>query len=433
VRARFGTMFQSMTVRNYRLFTTGQITKLVGVWMQFTAQDWLVLELTHNSAQAIGVVTALQFAPVLLLTLYGGKLADRHDKRLMLIWANCVSSVLAVALGLLVVTNAVTLIWVFVFAFLMGVANAIETPVRQAFASEMVPAELLPNALSLSAAAFNSARVIGPALAGLAIQGVGLGPVFLLNTLTYLAPMVGLLRMRASELHRVPRNGAADTRIREGLRYVRQREDLLMPMVLLAVVGLAGFNFQLTLSVLAKKVFETGAAEFGLLTTALAIGALAGALAGSGRRSRPSVWVVLGAGIAFGALETVVGFAPTFLLTAVLLAPTGFFMIYFMQATNQRLQLGTDATHRGRVMALFILVFVGTTPVGAPLIGWLSERYGPRLGIWGGGAVSMLAALVALAWQLRRSDARIRVRLSPIPKLYVVDAPADTPTPVGVS
>jgi MFS family permease len=351
----------------------------------------------------------------------------------MLVWANCVSSVLALGLGLLVVTNAVTLIWVFVFAFLMGVANAIETPVRQAFASEMVPAELLPNALSLSAAAFNSARVIGPALAGLAIQGVGLGPVFLLNTLTYLAPMVGLLRMRVSELHRVPRNGAADTRIREGLRYVRQREDLLMPMVLLAVVGLAGFNFQLTLSVLAKKVFETGPAEFGLLTTALAIGALAGALAGSGRRSRPSVWVVLGAGIAFGALETVVGFAPTFLLTAVLLAPTGFFMIYFMQATNQRLQLGTDATHRGRVMALFILVFAGTMPVGAPVIGWLSEQYGPRLGIWAGGAVSMLAALVALAWQLRRSDARIRVRLSPIPKLYVVDAPADTPTPVGVS
>jgi MFS family permease len=180
-------------------------------------------------------------------------------------------------------------------------------------------------------------------------------------------------------------------------------------------------------------VFETGPAEFGLLTTALAIGALAGALAGSGRRSRPSVWVVLGAGIAFGALETVVGFAPTFLLTAVLLAPTGFFMIYFMQATNQRLQLGTDATHRGRVMALFILVFAGTMPVGAPVIGWLSEQYGPRLGIWAGGAVSMLAALVALAWQLRRSDARIRVRLSPIPKLYVVDAPADTPTPVGVS
>jgi MFS family permease len=432
VRARLGTMFQSLKVRNYRLFATGQITKLVGVWMQFTAQDWLVLELSNNSAQAVGVVTALQFAPVLLLTLYGGKLADRHDKRTILIIANSTFSVLALGLGLLVATGAVTLIWVFVFAALMGVANAVETPVRQAFASEMVGRELLPNALALSAATFNSARVIGPALAGLAIQFVGLGPVFLLNTLTYLASMLGLARMRTSELYRMPRN-ATDTRIREGLRYVSKRDDLLMPMLLILVVGLAGFNFQLTLAVLAKTVFHTRPAEFGLLTTALALGALVGALAGSGRRARPSVWIVLFAGVGFGVLETVVGLAPTFLLTALLLIPTGFFMIYFMQAANQRLQLGTDATYQGRVMALFILVFAGTSPVGAPVIGWLSEQYGPRLGIWGGGAVSLLAALVALGWQLRRSNARIRLRLSPMPKFYVVLPPAEAPSPVTVA
>ena len=432
MRARLGTIFQSLKVRNYRLFATGQITKLVGVWMQFTAQDWLVLELSNNSAQAVGVVTALQFAPVLLLTLYGGKLADRHDKRTILIIANSTFSVLALGLGLLVATGAVTLIWVFVFAALMGVANAVETPVRQAFASEMVGRELLPNALALSAATFNSARVIGPALAGLAIQFVGLGPVFLLNTLTYLASMLGLARMRTSELHRMPRN-ATDTRIREGLRYVSKRDDLLMPMLLILVVGLAGFNFQLTLAVLAKTVFHTRPAEFGLLTTALALGALVGALAGSGRRARPSVWIVLFAGVGFGVLETVVGLAPTFLLTALLLIPTGFFMIYFMQAANQRLQLGTDATYQGRVMALFILVFAGTSPVGAPVIGWLSEQYGPRLGIWGGGAVSLLAALVALGWQLRRSNARIRLRLSPMPKFYVVLPPAEAPSPVTVA
>jgi MFS family permease len=393
----------------------------------------LVLELSNNSAQAVGVVTALQFLPVLLLTLYGGKLADRHDKRHMLIVANGVFSVLALGLGLLVVTNTVTLTWVFMFAALMGVVNAIETPVRQAFASELVSRELLPNALSLSSATFNSARVVGPALAGIAIQLFKIGPVFLLNTLTYLAPIVGLVLMRTAELHRSPRNHAADTRIREGLRYVGKREDLWLPMALLLVVGLAGFNFQLTLAVLAKKVFQTQPAEFGLLTTALAIGALAGALASSGRRSRPSVWVVLSAGIGFGVLETLVGFAPSFLLTCVMLVPTGFFMIYFMQATNQRIQLGSDAVHRGRVMALFILVFVGTTPVGAPVIGWLSEQYGPRLAIWAGGAVSALAALVALAWQLRRSDARIRMRLRPLPKLYVVVAPAEAPTPATVS
>lgn len=429
MRARLGTMFQSLTIRNYRLFTTGQITKLIGVWMQFTAQDWLVLKLSNNSAQAVGVVTALQFVPVLALTLYGGKLADRYDKRRMLIIANGAFSILALGLGLLVITDSVTLHWVFAFAFAMGIANAIETPIRQAFAAEMVSKELLANALSLSAAAFNSARVIGPALAGVAIAAFDIGPVFLLNTLTYLAPMVGLMRMRASELHRAPAP-AADTRIREGLRYVRAREDLWLPMALLLVIGLAGFNFQLTLAVLAKNVFHTSPALFGLLTTALALGALGGALASSSRRSRPSVWVVLGAGIIFGVLEIVVGFAPNFITTAAILVPTGFFMIFFMQATNQRIQLGTDPTYRGRVMALFVLVFLGTTPVGAPLIGWLMEHYGARLGIWAGGVVSLIATLAALGYQLHRSGARIRLRLRPLPKLYVVPAPIELGTPI---
>ena len=428
MRARLGTTFQSLTVRNYRLFASGQILKLIGVWMQFTAQDWLVLELSHDSAYALGVVTALQFTPILLLTLYGGKLADRHDKRQLLIAAHGVFSVLALGLGILVATDTVTLTWVFAFAALMGTVNAIETPVRQAFVSELVTRELLPNALSLSAATFNSARVIGPALAGLAIALAGTGPVFLLNTVTYLAPMVFLLRMDVSRLHREQKM-TQDTRIRDGLRYVWHRGDLLLPIALLFVVGLAGFNFQLTLAVLAKTVFGTGAEQFGLLSTALAIGSLGGALAGSGRRSRPSVYVVLGAAVGFGALETLVGFAPNFWSTALMLIPTGFFMIYFAQATNQRIQLGTDAAYRGRVMALFVLVFIGTTPVGAPAIGWLSQHYGPRLGIWAGGLMSLVAALVVLGWQLRRSGARIGLRLLPLPKLYVI-APHEVPAPV---
>jgi len=428
VRARLGTTFQSLRVRNYRLFASGQILKLIGVWMQFIAQDWLVLELSNDSAYALGVVTALQFAPVLLLTLYGGKLADRHDKRRLLIGAHGVFSVLALGLGILVATDTVTLTWVFVFAALMGTVNAIETPVRQAFVSELVTRELLPNALSLSAATFNSARVIGPALAGLAIALAGTGPVFLLNTATYLAPMIFLLRMDVSHLHREQKM-TQDTRIRDGLRYVWHRGDLLLPIALLFVVGLAGFNFQLTLAVLAKTVFGTGAEQFGLLSTALALGSVGGALAGSGRRSRPSVYVVLGAAVGFGALETLVGFAPNFWSTALLLIPTGFFMIYFAQATNQRIQLGTDAAYRGRVMALFVLVFIGTTPVGAPAIGWLSEHFGPRLGIWAGGLMSLVAALVVLGWQLRRSGARIGLRLLPLPKLYVI-APREVPAPV---
>jgi MFS family permease len=424
VSARLGTTFQSLTVRNYRLFTTGQITKLIGVWMQFTAQDWLVLTLTHNSPSALGVVSSLQFLPVLLLTLYGGKLADRYDKRLLLVAANAVFSVLALSMGLLVVTHTVTLHWVYLLAALMGTVNAIETPVRQSFVSELVERPLLPNALSLSAATFNSARILGPAVAGGAIALVGTGPVFLLNTLTYLGPLVSLLRMRPAELYQEEREERPDASIREGLAYVRRREDLIVPIALIFVVGLLGFNFQLTLPLLAKNVFQVGPEQFGLLTTALATGALAGALASSGRRSRPSVWVVIGAATAFGVLETVVGFGPTFWVTAMLLLPTGFFMIFFAQACNQRIQLGVDAAHRGRVMALWVLVFLGTTPVGSLVMGWLSQQYGPRTGVWLGGVVSSLAGASMLVWQLRRSGGRITVQLRPWPRFVVTEEPA---------
>lgn len=424
MRARLGRTFQSLQIRNYRLFASGQIIKLTAVWMQFVAQDWLVLELTDNSAYALGIVTALQFAPTLLLTLYGGKLADRYDKRTLLIWANAAFSVLALGLGLLVASGVVTLHWVFFFAAAMGVVNAIETPVRQAFVSELVGRELLPNALSLSAAAFNTARVLGPAAAGAAIALVGTGPIFLINTITYLAPAVALLRMRVGELHRERRRAAVGG-VRDGLRYVWRREDLMLPLALLFVIGMVGFNFNLTLPVLAKVVFETGPERFGLLVTALALGSLGGALAGSGRRARPSVYVVIGAAVGFGVLTTAAGLVPSFWGTAAVLVPTGFFMIYFAQATNQRLQLGADPSYRGRVMAAFVLVFVGTTPVGGPLIGILAEHFGPRVSIWAGGAVSLLAGLGALAWQLRRSGARIGVRLRPLPPFYVI--PAETP------
>ncbi len=437
MRARLGTTFQSLKVRNYRLFASGQLTKLVGVWMQFTAQDWLVLTLSHNSPYALGVVSALQFLPVLLLSLYGGKLADRYDKRTLLIIANAVFSVLALTMGLLVATGTVTLHWVFLLAALMGTANALETPVRQAFVSELVDRPLLPNALSLSAATFNSARIVGPALAGGALWlfGQQTAPVFLLNTLTYLAPLVATLRMRTDEMYREERTDRPDARIRDGLRYVWHRVDLMVPLVMIFVIGLLGFNFQLTLPVMAKNVFRVGPGQFGLLTTALAIGALGGALASSGRRSRPSVYVVLGSATVFGLLETVVGFGPSFWSTAALLVPTGFFMIFFAQASNQRIQLGSDAGHRGRVMSLFVLVFLGTTPIGSLIIGWLSEQFGPRVGIWGGGLVSMLAGATGMAWQLRRANTRIGIRLRPRPQFYVVERPAApvvSEVPVGV-
>ncbi|MGW3621314.1 MFS transporter [Micromonospora arida] len=422
MQAKLSTMFQSLQVRNYRLFASGQLIKLIGVWMMFIAQDWLVLELSNNSATALGVVTACQFTPVLLLTLLSGRLADRYDKRVLLFAANAFWTVLALGMAVLVLTDMVQLWHVFAFAALLGTANAVETPVRQAFVSELVGTPLLPNALSLNAAVFNSARIVGPAVAGLAIAAFDVGPVFLFTALSSIAPLVNVVRMRTTELHRdalLPRDERASARVVDGLRYVWRRPDLLMPMAMMSVIGMSLFNFQLTLAALAKTVFHTGAASFGLFSTALAVGALGGALSGTGRRSRPSVWLVLGAAIACASFGTLVGFASAYWLVVALLVPTGFCMVFFAQAANQRIQMGVDAAFRGRVMALWVLVFLGTNPVGAPLIGWIAERYGAGASIWMGGLLSLATALIALVWQLRHSGARLRFRVLPMPRFYV--------------
>jgi MFS family permease len=398
-----------LTVRNYRLFATGQLIKLLGVWMMFTAQDWLVLDLSHNSPGALGSVAALQFLPVLLLTLWSGKLADRFDKRTLLMLANGVFAVTAIVFAILVASGVVVLWHVFLFAGLLGIANAVETPVRQAFVSELVERPLLPNALSLSAATFNCARIGGPALAGIALAVFGTGPVFLLATALAIAPVFSYSRMRSGELLRSSGEepvAGRDARIIDGIRYVWSRSDILLPILVMAVIGMIGFNFPVTLAALAKIDFHAGPSSFGLLTTCLAAGSLAGALAGSGRRGRPSAYVVIGAAAAFGLLEFVVGFAPSFVVAMILLVPTGFFSVYLAQAANQRVQMGVHGQYRGRVMALYVLVFLGTTPIGASLAGWWGERFGVPSAIWAAGLVSFATAVVALVWQLRSSGER---------------------------
>ncbi|GAA1035376.1 MFS transporter [Virgisporangium ochraceum] len=423
-------VFRSLRVRNMRLYTAGQVTKLVGVWMLFIAQDWLVLDLTDNSATALGLVTALQFTPVLLLTLYGGKLADRFDKQRLLILCNVVFAVLASGLGVLVATDVVVLWHVYAFAAGAGVISAIETPTRQAFWSELVEQELLPNALSLGSATFNVARLVGPALAGVLIAVIGTGAVILVTGVMAALAVLLQLRIRPAELHRDPpgKVAARDARVIDGLKYVWGRPDLILVMVLVLVLGMMAFNFQLTLAVLAKTVFHTGAEAFGLLTSALAAGALCGALVAALRRSRPSVYAVLGAAIMFATFETVLGFAPTFWMAIALAVPTGFFMIYFAQAANQRIQLGVDPQFRGRVMALHVLVFFGTTPVGSPLIGWIAEEYGARTSIWLGGLVSLACTLLVALVQLRRAHATVLVHLRPRPHLHVTE-PGDDGSP----
>jgi MFS family permease len=426
VRARLSTTFKSLTVRNYRLFATGQLIKLTGVWIMYVAQDWLVLEISNNSPTALGVVTAAQFTPVLLLTLYAGSLADRFDKRKLLIISNGVWAVLAIAQAVLVATGAIRLWMVMVFGILLGIAQAIETPVRQSFVSELVGKTLLPNALSLSAATFNTARIAGPALAGVSIAAFGTGPVFLLSTILAVAPVIMQARIDPIALHRsgFDPSSNVEAKVLDGIRYVRGRHDLLLPMVTIAVIAMFGYNFQLTLALVAKTVFHTDAATFGLFNTALAVGALFGALAGTGRRSRPSVYLFLGAAICFGVLAVAVGLAHSVWLVLVLLVPTGFSTVYLGQAANQRIQLGVDPAYRGRVMALFVLIFLGTTPVGSMIASVVAEHLGAQASIWAGGAISLAAAVAALVWQLRHSREKLSFEVRPWPRLRVV--PAET-------
>ncbi|HZE42116.1 MAG TPA: MFS transporter [Stackebrandtia sp.] len=420
MRRQLADTFRSLRVRNYRLFAAGQLTSLLGRWMQIVSIDWLVLQLSGNSGSALGFVTAFQFLPVLLLSLTGGKLADRYNKRRMLLIFNSAWLVLSASMATLVLSGAIQLWHVFVFSAVLGVVNALENPVRQSFVSELVGTELLPNALSLSSATFNSARIIGPAIAGGLIAFFGTGTVIAINAVGYLAPLVCNMLMNRDDLlvpHAIPK----DTRIREGVRYTLRRSDLVLPLVLMFIIGGVGFNFPITLALLAKTVFHTGPSTFGLLTTALASGALAGALYSSKRRGRPTANVVIGTAGAFSALETLVGVAPSFITASLVLIPCGFAMSFLGQAANQRIQLGVDADHRGRVMALYVMVFLGSTPIFAPLIGWLSEHAGPRSGLWLGGLVGVVTAAAAFAVRCRQRDVRISVTIRPRPRLILTE------------
>jgi MFS family permease len=391
--------------------------------MMYIAQDWLVLELSNNSPTALGAVTALQFAPVMLLTLYAGSLADRFDKRTLLMISNSVWAGLAIVQAVLVATGAIQLWMIMIFAALLGTAQAIETPVRQSFVSELVGRTLLPNALSLSAATFQSARIVGPALAGVGIAAWGTGKVFLLSTLVGIAPVIMQWRMNPAELHRAPLptpSERAERKVMDGLRYVWQRHDLLLPMITIAVIATFGYNFQLTLALVAKTVFKTNAATFGLFNTMLAVGALGGALAGTWRRSRPSAYLFLGAAIGFGVLSIAVGLADSVWLVLLLLLPLGFSTVFLGQAANQRVQLGVDSVYRGRVMALYVLIFMGTMPIGSMAMSWVAEQFGAQASIWLGGAISLATGVSALVWQLRHAGEKLSFEVRPRPRMAVI-------------
>jgi MFS family permease len=394
-------MFRSLRVRNYRLYAAGQLVSLTGTWMQRVAQDWLVLELT-NSGTALGIVTALQFLPSLLFGLWGGVLADRYDKRKLLLATQTGLALVALILGVLDVTGIVQYWQVLVLALLLGLVSAVDSPVRQSFAVEMVGPDDLTNAVGLNSTIFNSARILGPAVAGVVIAAVGTGWAFVANAISSIAVLTGLALMRPSELRPSPAIDRVRGQLRAGLRYVWHRQDLLLTMILVFVVGTFGLNFQITTALLAKQVFHRTATGYGLLSTALAVGACVGAVLATRRRTRPSLLFLLLAALSFGLLEIIAGSMPGFGGTALLLVLVGLAMLSFTTAANSSVQLGVEATMRGRVMALYLMCFLGGTPFGAPIVGWVANTVGPRWGMIGGGVVCMAVAVGMALYLVRQ-------------------------------
>jgi len=436
--------FRALQNPNYRLWASGAIVSNTGTWMQRIAQDWLVLtQLTDNSGVAVGIVTGLQFAPVLLLAPVAGVIADRFERRKVLIATQVTSGVLALILGLMVVTGVAQLWHVYVLATLLGVVAAIDAPARQAFVSELVPIEDLPNAVGLNSASFHGGRLIGPGIAGLLISWLGTGPVFLINAATFGAVVFSLTHMRTEELRtQPPRTGGNKGAVRAGLSYVRRRPDLILIMAIVGMVGTFGLNFQLTSALMARLEFDKGPGQYGILGSIMAIGSLGGAFLAA-RREHPRMRLVIGATLVFGVASVAAALMPTYWSFAIALIPVGLSSLTMMTAANATIQLSTAPEMRGRVMALYMAIFMGGTPIGAPIIGWIGESFGARYTILLGGFMSIITAGAAMLWLQQSQGARVRLRWRHGPRLLVtttisraeqVDAllrEADVKTPRG--
>ncbi len=380
--------------------------------MQRVAQDWLVLELTHNSGTALGITTGLQFLPLLLFSLWGGVIADRYSKRRILMITQALMGGLALILGILVLTGSARLWQVYLLAFALGMVTVVDNPTRQAFAVEMVGKKGMANAIALNSAVFNLARIAGPAIAGVIIGVLGTPAAFLVNAASYGAVLIGLKLMRPAELHQVQRAPRSTGQLREALSYVRERPALWMPLILIFFVSTFGMNFQVTTALMSREVFHTGASAFGLASAVFAVGALGGALLAA-RRSRPTLRLLLLTSLAFGVFEIVTGVVPSYLTFLVALVPTGIAVLTFTTAANSSTQLNTAPDMRGRVMGLYMLVFLGGTPLGSPLAGWVAEVWGPRMSMVAGGVISLAASVVMTYFLARKRGVRVRSYLRP--------------------
>jgi MFS family permease len=385
--------WRSFRHRNYQILFPANAVSNIGSWAQRIAQDWLVLELTNNNGTYLGLVTAVQFAPVLAFSLHGGKLADRFNKRKVLILTNIIGGAASLALGLLVITDLIALWHVFVLAGVLGISTAIDAPVRQAFTTEVVGQSDLPNAVSLNSANFNAGRLVGPAISGGLIAAFGTGPSFIVNGLSYLFVIAALMKLNEKGFFHQDRP-KSDGSIREGIAYAKARPDIYVVMLMVFFLATFGLNFQIFNALMATQEFGLGPASFGLMGTFIAIGSLAGAI-GSARleRFRDTKFVIKG-GITFSLSIMVLAFLPSYSLYILWLPICGVTALTTLVSANSIVQTSTDPAIRGRVMGLYLLIFMGGTPFGSPLIGTATELIGIRPTIVVCGGISLLASLI---------------------------------------
>ena len=398
--------FRSLGIYNFRLFFIGAFVSNVGTWMQRTAQDWLVLtKLTNHDAAAVGVTLALQFGPVLLMMPIAGLIADRVNRRRMLFITQSLMGILGLGLGLIVVTNVATLYEVYAFAFALGTVSAIDMPVRQTFVSEIVDEKQIPNAVALNSASFNSARLVGPGVAGVLIAVIGSGWVFLINAASFAATLLALAFMHVHELRVTTKPPRKRGQISEGWRYVASRPDIVIVLVMMSLVGTFGVNFPIFTSTMALA-FHQGANGYGLLSSVMAIGSVLGALMAA-RREKPRIVVIGLASLGFGLSMLAASIMPTYWSFAAVLIVVGLSALTMMTSANAYVQTTTAPNMRGRVMALYMAIFAGTTPLGAPLVGWIANLAGPRWAIVVGAASGIAAAGVALVWMIVANHLRV--------------------------
>ncbi|MCC8394605.1 MFS transporter [Paraburkholderia sp. MMS20-SJTR3] len=401
--------FRSLRTFNYRVWASGAIVSNIGTWMQRTAQDWLVLTgLTHHNATAVGIVMSLQFGPQMLLLPLTGYAADHFDRRKLLFATQAAMGTLALALGLLTISGLVQLWHVYVFAGLLGCVTAFDSPARQTFVSDLVGERDLANAVALNSTSFNAARMLGPAVAGLLIASVGSGWVFLINALSFVAVLGALRMLRLDELHIKPRAVRSRGSFVEGFRYVWTRPDLKAALLMLFLIGTFGLNFPIFISTMSVTAFHAGASEYGVLSSTMAIGSVTGALLAA-RRARPNMSLLLSAAAMFGVGCAAAAAMPNYLLFGLVLVVIGVSTQTFTTSTNSLVQLTTEPAMRGRVIAILLALSLGGTPLGAPVVGWVADNFGPRWALGVGAASGVGAALVGLVYLMRYRQLRFYV------------------------